>query len=308
MRPRRKGAATIGPMSRWLVWVAAAVVLASSAVCEAAGARTQATAQHVTLIGDSVADAVVETSTAVAIARREISLALQVAPCRRVAGDSCPYNGVRPANVIDLVHQLGPQLGPNVVVAVGYNDHEDTYAQDIDDAVKALESEGVKRVFWLTLRAARHPYLTMNAAIEALPSRHPDVTVIDWNLYSRSHPAWFQSDGVHLNGDGAEGMATLIHKSLEAAGVAAPDVRVRTATLPVARRGVAYAARLVGTAGIAPYRWSLLERAPAGLHLEANGVVRGRPRVAAGSYTFNVRITDATNTSSTRRLTLHVRG
>jgi hypothetical protein len=294
-------------MSRVLVWVAATVVLASSAVCAAAAARTQTTAQHVTLIGDSVADAVVETSTAVAEARREISLELQVAPCRRVAGDSCPYNGVRPSNVIDLVHSLGSQLGPNVVVAVGYNDHEDSYAQDIEDAMTALESEGVKRVFWLTLRAARHPYLTMNDAIEALPSKHPEVTVVDWNVYSRSHPDWFQSDGIHLNGAGAQAMATLIHKALETAGVAAPDVRVRTSSLPAARVGAAYSARLVGAAGIAPYRWSLLERAPAGLHLESDGIVRGKPRVAAGAYTFNVRVTDATNTSTTRRLTLHVR-
>jgi hypothetical protein len=76
--------------------------------------------------------------------------------------------------------------------------------------------------------------------------------------------------------------------------------------MPAARRGIAYSARLVGAAGIAPYRWSLLERAPAGLHLEADGLVRGRPRVAAGAYTFDVRITDATGTSSTRRLTLRV--
>jgi hypothetical protein len=294
-------------MSRVLVWVAAAVVLGLPAASTAAGARTQTTAQHVTLIGDSVADAVVETSTALAEARREISLELQVAPCRRVAGQSCPYNGVTPPNVIDLVHSLGSQLGPNVVVAVGYNDHEDSYAQDIDDAVKALESEGVKRVFWLTLRAARHPYLTMNDAIEALPSQHSEVSVIDWNVYSRSHPEWFQSDGVHLTGAGALAMATLIHKSLETAGIAAPDVRVRTSSLPTARRGVSYSARLVGAAGVAPYRWSLLERAPAGLHLESNGVVRGRPSVAAGAYTFNVRVTDATNTSTTRRLTLHVK-
>ena len=40
-------------------------------------------------------------------------------------------------------------------------------AQDIEDAVTALESEGVKHIFWLTLRAARHPYLTMNDGIEA---------------------------------------------------------------------------------------------------------------------------------------------
>ncbi len=247
------------------------------------------------------------TRTAVAEAGREVSLNLQVAPCRRIAGDSCPYNGVRPPNVIDLVQSLGPALGPNVVVAVGYNDHEDTYPQDLQSALTALEGAGVKRIFWLTLRAARHPYLSMNAALEAAAASHPDLTVVDWNVYSRSHLDWFQNDGIHLDTAGAEAMATLIHKALEAGGVAAPDVRVQTSRLPVATHGAAYAARLVGAAGIVPYRWSLLERAPTGLHLEANGVVHGRPMAAAGAYTFNVRITDSTGTSTTRRLTLRVR-
>ena len=292
-------------MTRALVGVAAFVVL-GAAVGAAGAVRAQAKVQHATLIGDSVADAIVETSTAVAEAKREVALDLQVAPCRRIAGDSCPYNGVRPQNVVDLVQSLGPALGPNVVVAVGYNDPEDTYPQDLASALAALQQAGVKRVFWLTLRAARHPYLTMNAALEAAAASHPELTVVDWNVYSRSHPDWFQSDGIHLDGAGALAMATLIHKTLVSAGVAAPDVRVQTARLPAARRGIGYSARLVGAAGIAPYRWSLLERAPVGLHLEADGLVRGRPRVASGAYTFNVRITDATGTSSTRRLTLRV--
>jgi Putative Ig domain len=294
-------------MTRALVGVAAFVVLGAVAVGATAAARVQTKAQQVTLIGDSVADAIVGTSTAVAEARREVSLNLQVAPCRRIAGDSCPYNGVRPPNVIDLVQSLGPALGPNVVIAVGYNDHEDTFAQDLQSALTALEGAGAKHIFWLTLRAARHPYLTMNAALEAAAANHPDLTLVDWNVYSRSHPDWFQNDGIHLDDAGAQAMATLIHKALLAGGVAAPDVRVQTSRLPVATHGAAYSARLVGAAGIAPYRWSLLERAPAGLHLEANGVVRGRPLVGAGAYTFNIRITDATATSTTRRLTLHVR-
>ena len=294
-------------MARAVVGVAAFVVVGMLSVGASAASWDQAKPQQVTLIGDSVADAIAQTSTAVAEVRREISLDLEVAPCRRVAGQSCPYNGVRPPNVIQLVQSLGPSLGPNVVVAVGYNDFEDTFAQDVANALSALENAGAKRIFWLTLRAARHPYLTMNAALEAAAADHPDLTIVDWNVYSRSHPDWFQSDGIHLDDAGAMAMATLIHKSLETAGVAAPDVRVKTTTLPVAIRGSTYSARLVGAAGIAPYRWSLLERAPAGIHLEPNGFVRGRPRVAAGAYTFNVRVTDSTGTSTTRRLTLHVR-
>lgn len=293
-------------MTRALVGVAAFVVLGALSVGATAAPRAQTKAQQVTLIGDSVADAIAQTSTAVAQLSREIALDLQVAPCRRIAGDSCPYNGVRPPNVIQLVQSLGPKLGPNVVVAVGYNDPESTFSQDVQSAIGAIENAGAKHIFWLTLRAARHPYLTMNAALAAAAENHPDLTVVDWNVYSRSHPDWFQSDGIHLDYAGAVAMATLIHKALEKAGVAAPDVRVKTTRLPAATKGAAYSARLVGAAGIAPYRWSLLERAPAGLHLEANGVVRGRPRVAPGAYTFNVRITDSTGASSSRRLTLRV--
>jgi lysophospholipase L1-like esterase len=294
-------------MARAFAGVAAFVVLGALAVGATAAPGSQTKAQQVTLIGDSVADAIAQTTTAAAEVGREVSLNLQATPCRRVAGDSCPYNGVRPPNVIQLAQSLGPALGPNVVVAVGYNDFENTFAQDIQSALSALESAGAKRIFWLTLRAARHPYLTMNADLESAAASHPDLTIVDWNVYSRSHPDWFQSDGIHLNYAGAMAMATLIHKALEKAGVAAPDVRVKTATLPVASRGAAYSAQLLGAAGIAPYRWSLLERAPGGIHLQANGVVRGRPRVAAGAYTFNVRITDSTGASATRRLTLRVR-
>jgi hypothetical protein len=293
-------------MTRALARLAAAVFLGSLVVGAASATPTTANVPQVTLIGDSVADAIAETSTAVALAGREVSLELQVAPCRRVAETSCPYNGSRPPTLIDLAHSVGPGLGPNVVVAVGYNDPEATYAGDIEDAVTALESAGVKHILWLTLRAARHPYLTMNDAIQALASRHDDVTVVDWNVYSRSHPDWFQADDVHLTGAGAQAMATLIHTSLTKAGIAPPDVRVGTARLPAARRGAPYAAKLVGAAGIPPYRWSLLERAPAGLHLAAAGLVHGTPRAGAGAYAFGVRVTDASGTSSTRRLTLRI--
>jgi len=175
-------------MARAVAGVAAFVVVGMLSVGATAASWDQAKPQQVTLIGDSVADAIAQTSTAVAEAGREVSLDLQVAPCRRVNGQSCPYNGVRPPNVIQLVQSLGPSLGPNVVVAVGYNDSESTFAQDVASALSALEDAGAKRIFWLTLRAARHPYLTMNAALEAAAADHPDLTIVDWNVYSRSHP------------------------------------------------------------------------------------------------------------------------
>jgi sirohydrochlorin ferrochelatase len=285
--------------------IAAFVVLAALISAGASPARSTG-AQHVTLIGDSVADAIPGDDSAVAILRQGIDLDLEVAPCRRVEGEGCPYEGTRPPSAVQLIQSLGSKLGDNVVVAVGYNDFEDQYAGNVEDAVNALAAAGVKRIFWLTLRAARHPYLSMNDDIAQVAAKHPQVTVIDWNVYSRSHPDWFQTDGLHLLGPGAEAMATLIHKSLLTAGVAAKPARITTTALPAAHRGKAYKTKLAATAGVAPYRWSLLERAPLGIHLEANGAVIGTPRAKPGRYTFNVRLRDAIGSLATRHLTLRI--
>jgi hypothetical protein len=290
-------------MRRGLVCIAVAA-LALAASVSASGRAAQL--QHVTVIGDSVADGIGVDSRAKALVGQGIDLDLELAPCRRLEGVSCPVDGVRPQNAIDLIHSLGAKIGPSVVVAVGYNDHEDEYAGDVEDTLAALDAAGVKHVFWLTLRAARHPYITMNADIAASAAKHPELTVVDWNVYSRSHPDWFQDDGIHLKNLGAEMMATLIHRALLQAGVAAPPPRIATGALPLAHRGHAYKARLRGLGGTRPYSWSLLERAPAGIHLEASGLVEGTPRAKVGRYTFDVQVRDANGSMTTRNLTLRV--
>lgn len=287
--------------------LAAAAFAAALAVCLAlpAGA-TPVHLQRVTFIGDSVADAIELSSSATATLGQGVSLDLELAPCRRVEGAGCPYQGVRPPGAVELIQSLGSKLGPNVVIAVGYNDFEDQYAGNIQDALVALKAAGVKRVWWLTLRAARHPYVTMNADIEAAAQQNPQMTVVDWNVYSRSHPTWFRADGIHLENAGAAAMATLVHSALLTGGVTTPSVKVTTASLPVAHIGRKYRARLVAAAGVAPYRWSLLERAPAGIHLEPNGMVEGVPRARAGRYAFGVQVRDAAGSLAARQLSLRI--
>jgi len=285
--------------------IAAFVALAALIAAAASPARSTGV-QHVTLIGDSVADAIPGDYSASLIVKQGIDLDLEVAPCRRVEGEGCPIDGVRPPSAVQLIQSLGSRIGPTVVVAVGYNDFEDQYAGNIEDAIDAMTAAGVKRIFWLTLRAARHPYLSMNDDIAQAAAKHPQVTVVDWNVYSRSHPDWFQTDGLHLLGPGAEAMATLVHKSLLTACVAAKPARITTTALPAAHRGKAYKAKLAATEGVTPYRWSLLERAPLGIHLEANGAVIGTPRAKPGHYAFNVRVRDAIGSLATRRLTLRI--
>jgi len=280
------------------------LALALSAATAHAGARD---VQHVTLIGDSVADAIGNTNSAVGIVKQGIDLDFEVAPCRRVEGDGCPVDGVRPPSVVVLAKSLGSKLGPNVVVSVGYNDFEDQYAQNIEDALDAFKAAGVKHVWWLTLRAAHHGYVNMNDDIEAAAKTHPELSVIDWNVYSRSHTDWFQDDGLHLLQPGADAMATLIHKTLLDDAVALKPTQIATTALPVGRRGKPYAATLRATLGLAPYRWSLLARAPNGLHLEADGRIIGKPLVAPGTYVLNVRVKDSAGSLDTRRLTLRIK-
>lgn len=269
-----------------------------------AGARDL---QHVTLIGDSVADAIANDNDAIAVMRQGVDLDLEVAPCRRVEGEGCPYEGVRPPSVVQLAKSMGSKLGPNVVVCVGYNDFEDQYAGNIEDALDAFKAAGVKHVWWLTLRAAHHPYLNMNDDIVAAAKNHPELDVIDWNVYSRSHPDWFQDDGLHLLEQGSIAMAGLIHQTLLDAGVALKPVHVATSVLPLARHGKTYAAKLSASNGLAPYRWSLLARAPKGLHLEADGRIIGKPLVKPGTYHLNVRVKDSASSFDTRLLTLRVK-
>ena len=262
--------------------------------------------QHVTLIGDSVATAVSETQSALAVVNQGIDLDVETAPCRRLEDASCPPG---PPTVIELIKQLGAPIGPNVVISVGYNDFADRYAAEIDDVLAALEAVNVKNVFWLTLRAAHRPYVGMNDEIVAAAAKHPEVTVIDWNLYSRSHPEWFQADGLHMLLSGATAMAGLIHQKLLAAGVAVPPPRVQTTVLPSGRRAHPYSARLRAAGGLAPYVWSLTGRLPEGLRLRSGGLLAGTPRKldATGTFTVVVRVKDGTGQIGTRKLLLRLR-
>ena len=280
--------------------VAIVLVLALGAV-PADGARQ--TLQHVTLIGDSVADGITGDAAAVRIVSQGVDMDLETAACRRLDGTSCPPG---PPTLVQLARSMGSKLGPDVVVSVGYNEFEDQYAQNIETSLQVLEAQGVQHVWWLTLRAARHPYLSMNDDIEAAAQKHPELTVIDWNVYSRSHPDWFQPDGLHLLAAGSEAMATLIHQALLDAHVALPPVRLKTVRLPSARIEQTYHARLAATGGDPPYRFSLLGRPPLGIHLLPGGVLDGHARAKPGTYVLRVQVKDAAGSFDARSVTLRI--
>jgi hypothetical protein len=175
---------------------------------------------RVTMIGDSVADEISYLRSARLALGHGVQLELQLAACRRLVEESCTVAGVQPTTVLQLVSSLGRSLGPDVVVAVGYNDYELVYPNDVLQVLKALRSAGVQHVLWLTLRATRHSYVDMNDTLREIAATDSQVTLVDWNAYSRGHPAWFDADGLHLTPAGGEAMATLVHDRLVAMGIA----------------------------------------------------------------------------------------
>ena len=295
--------------------LAALVAVASLAVASGAHARAGA-APRVTVFGDSAATAMAYDPAAKRVLGRGIDLQLEVAACRRLGDTSCPYEGVRPPNVIDRATELGTQLGPVVVVVVGYNDYEANYAGNIDDAMAVFRKAGVQHVLWATLRASRQSYANMNDMIVAAARKYPEITVVDWDGLSKTNADWFQPDGIHLTPSGAEGMATMIGDALVQLGIAPKPQPPRTRRLlaiasrklPTGHRGRRYAARLRATGGAAPYRWVKTGGTLApGLRLTADGRLRGVP-TRVGTYRLRVRLVDRAGTARARIVALRVLG
>src|SRR4051794_5360623 len=139
---------------------------------------------EVTLIGDSIATPILWYERPREILGDGLDLRVEVAVCRALAGQSCPDNGVRPPTVVDLVPTLGPDLGPTVVLVMGENDPEASFAADSEAAIQTLLGAGVTRILWANLRAVRLQFGRMDTALASVAAKHPQVTILDWNAYS----------------------------------------------------------------------------------------------------------------------------
>jgi hypothetical protein len=289
------------------------IALAVLALAGVADGRTSA-AQRVTVFGDSAATAMAYDPDARRILGRGVDLDLELAACRRVGDTSCPYDGVRPPNVIDRATELGTNLGPVVVVIVGYNDFEANYADNIEQALTVFRKSGVEHVLWATLRAERQSYVDMNGMIAAAAQKHPEVTVLDWNALGRARADWFQPDGIHLTPSGAQAMATMVNDALVQLGVAPRPVVAATRklltisshALPLGRRGRPYATRLKATGGTGPYRWAQRGGTIApGLRLATSGRLSGTP-TRGGTFTLRARVVDRAGAARTRVFHLRI--
>lgn len=207
---------------------AAAAVLAALAVATSVSAAPQ-TRPRVTVIGDSVVTAVAYTPEARALLGKKVDLHFLAVVCRRLVQPSCWYQGTRPSTALDVIKENGTSLGETVIVESGYNEYVQQYPADIDTVMKALVNAGVETVLWVNLREQRPDYATMNTSIRAAAAKWPQLVPVDWNAASQGR-AWFGDDGLHLDYDGAVGMAKLLRKYVVTYACAGSCARTRVKT------------------------------------------------------------------------------
>lgn len=275
------------------------IVLLAIVAALSATARADAPPPKVAVIGDSVLTGVFWYSQPSQVLEQNLDIRWHVAVCRRLTGVSCTFQGVTPPNLLQVVGHLGTNVGPTAVVMMGYNDNEQRFASSVEQAIQALLHAGVTRIIWPTLREARHPYIPMNAVLEAAAKRHPELSVPDWNVYSRSHPDWFQDDGIHLEPAGGMALATFLHQAIVQTLAKPLPIEVRPTDLVAARVGHPYSVQLHAEFGAPPYRFRVVSGAlPRGLMLAANGLLHGTA-MHAGGGALVLHVTDAHGRVST---------
>lgn len=208
----------VGRLSLGFVGVLTAAVVVATALATASAEPASRTAPtRVTIFGDSAAEVLDYVADAKQYLATGLDVNWQLKVCRRLVQLSCPYQGVRPPTVLDVVQATTDGgLGSIVVVDVGYNDYVDQYQNDMETVLKALIAKGVDHVIWTTMHEVRQDYRSINATIRAEAAKWPQVTVADWNAASQGQD-WFNPDGIHLNSAGAWGLARLLRPLILAA-------------------------------------------------------------------------------------------
>jgi hypothetical protein len=175
-----------------------------------------------TMIGDSVASGISESPEAQQELNRGIHTFLDLKACRRLAGESCTFDGLQPPTALDVIESRGDRLGSVLVIDVGYNDETADYKANIEKVISEAKAHGVDRFVWVLLREhdpAPETYAATNQVIRAAAARHPEIQVADWNAFSQNKPAtWFGGDGLHLSPDGATELARLVRPYIAGQG------------------------------------------------------------------------------------------
>lgn len=141
---------------------------------------------------------------------RRLDLRVEPLICRKLADPGCGASGIdAPESALATVQRLGSELGPIVVVDVGYNDVSDGYGDRLDRVMGALVAASVQRVIWVTLAEREGVWSQIDDAIRAAPARWPQLEVADWAHASAGRDEWFVDDA-HMNSKGGLAFAEFL--------------------------------------------------------------------------------------------------
>jgi hypothetical protein len=205
----------------WAVSAALAALLALGAGSSAGAPPSPSPPPtRVTVLADSVGGILFWDAAAREVLARRLDLHVEQQSCRKLTEPGCPAYGVdAPESTLAAVERLGVELGPIVVVNVGYNDNADGYGDRLDRVLAALVAAGVQRVIWVTLEEREGVWAQIDEQIRAAPARWPQLAVADWARASAGHDDWFVDDA-HMNATGGAAYAEFLRPFvLDACGV-----------------------------------------------------------------------------------------
>jgi hypothetical protein len=161
---------------------------------------------RVTLVADSVGGVLLWNADARDEVGQGLDFRIEAKACRKLVAVGCfAYGGISPS-ALETIRTLGTELGPLVVIDVGYSDRPVEYEAALNTVMQALVDAHVVRVIWVTLEENEDVWQENNVFIRAAPMRWPQLVVAEWAPVAAANPSWF-GDIPHMNPEGALGFA-----------------------------------------------------------------------------------------------------
>lgn len=185
-------------------------------------------AARVLVLGDSVFNAFVHVESAAELMNDRQSTIFATQGCQRLINEGCM--DFAKLSALQQLRRHAGKFTDVVVVGTGYNDR---LGPDFKEAVVAITDEARTQgvdVLWVTYRVAgnvRGKSRVLNEQLARLDGKIDNLSIADWDAFSRGTDGWFREDNVHLITRGAIGLAQLLNRSL-APILAARDARATT--------------------------------------------------------------------------------
>lgn len=174
-------------------------------------------------IGDSVAESIATEFDAI-VTPAYPAMTWQACAGRGFVGAGCLFAVNAPQINTDGLGIVNALEAPAIaIVALGYNDDQNTVESEIQQMLTALTAKGVQRIIFVNLstRSTTRTYARTNAALAAAAAANPSVSVLDWNAASGAPNQWRWFDNnslccwVHLNTTGQTEFALFLRAQLD---------------------------------------------------------------------------------------------